>query len=141
MKKFPSTLFLTLALCCLGITAIPTAGAQLTGVAEGKNPFTLIVPTAAPASVQNAALELQKDIELATGAHLSLQKDSREIKALSILGQVETVYKSWDQPFPADMTTCLLPGENALAVQVTNKSDKLAGGIFKGASIVAGTPK
>jgi hypothetical protein len=55
------------------------AQAQLTIARDDKSPFTIIIPADAPKSVQEAARELQKDIELATGAKLSLQKDDAPV--------------------------------------------------------------
>ena len=50
--------------------------AQIIIATQGKSTFTVVIPADAPVSVQNAAQELQKDIEISTGAKLSLQKDN-----------------------------------------------------------------
>ena len=48
-------------------------------VAESKSSFSIVQPEKAPASLQAAALELQRDIQKATGVKLPLQKDSEKI--------------------------------------------------------------
>ena len=55
--------------------------AQLSIVTNGKSTFTIVTPSNAPTSLQNAAQELQTDIELATGAKLQLQKNDAEVAA------------------------------------------------------------
>src|SRR5699024_1588744 len=48
-------------------------------VSQGKSTFSILIPVDAPISVQHAAQELQKDIELATDAELPVQKDTAKI--------------------------------------------------------------
>ncbi len=50
-------------------------------------------------------------------------------------------FRGWDQPLSKSIKTTLVPGENTIVVKVTSKSNNTASGIFKGAAIVAGTPK
>jgi hypothetical protein len=71
------TLVLTAILFCTG--ASTRALAQVNIAANGKSALTIVIPAAAPASVQNAAQELQKCVELATGAKLPLQKDDAPV--------------------------------------------------------------
>lgn len=74
MLKYKIVSFsLIIALCCF-ITSY--AQAQLTVAHDGKSTFTIIIPADAPSSVQAAAQELQKNIEIATGAKLLLQDDA-----------------------------------------------------------------
>ena len=57
------------------------ARAQLTLTSQGKSTFTIVIPEAAPLSVQMAARELQKDIKLSAGAQLDLQKDGATLSS------------------------------------------------------------
>jgi len=54
--------------------------AALTIADSGKSTFIIVVPDRAPASVNNAATELRTDIQLATKAKLSIQKDNEKVK-------------------------------------------------------------
>jgi len=58
---------------------ISPANAQLTIASQGKSTFSIVLPASAPSSVQDAALELQKDIALSTGAWLNVEKDTEKI--------------------------------------------------------------
>lgn len=79
MKIFKTLyLFTCIALCCLMASY---ASAQTMIANNGKSTFIIITPPSAPTSLENAAQELQKDIELATGAKLSLQKDDAKVAA------------------------------------------------------------
>jgi hypothetical protein len=72
--------FVLFALATIFCGVMPTdAGAQLSIAANGKSTFRIVTPANAPTSVQNAAQELQKDIELATGAKLPIQKDDASV--------------------------------------------------------------
>jgi hypothetical protein len=64
--------------CTLCVLTGRTRAAEpaLTIAAQGRSTLTIIEPEKAPASVQAAALELQRDIAQATGAKISIQKDS-----------------------------------------------------------------
>jgi hypothetical protein len=53
------------------------ADAALTLAADGHSAYTIVVPEKAPASVQAAARELQRDIAQATGAKLPIEKESQ----------------------------------------------------------------
>lgn len=78
MKKYSSLLpFLAANVFALMLFLTP-ANAQITIASQGKSTFTIVIAAKAPSSVQNAAVELQKDIQIATGARLPLQKDSVE---------------------------------------------------------------
>ena len=80
MKKHLLTTFLFTALCCcLSLIARP-ARAQLIIADHGKSTFTIVIPADAPKSVQDAAEELQKDIQISTGAQLAIAKDNTETK-------------------------------------------------------------
>jgi hypothetical protein len=70
---------LALAVGILSIFLLIPAKAQVALVANGKSTFTIVIPNNAPTSVRDAARELQKDIEIATGAKLSLQKDNEKV--------------------------------------------------------------
>ena len=50
---------------------------------QGKSTFSIVVPQNAPPSVQQSAKELQKDIELSTGATLPLLQDDTSAKGPS----------------------------------------------------------
>jgi hypothetical protein len=65
-------LIVVLALSCL------SAGRAmaLTLIKDGKSEYAIIVPDKAPPSVLNAAAELKRDLALATGAELSIHKDT-----------------------------------------------------------------
>jgi hypothetical protein len=68
----------------------PCAFSNTTIAANGKSTFAIVLPAQAPTSVQNAAEELQKDIELATGVKLPLQNDGGKTAASFIsLGNTE----------------------------------------------------
>lgn len=60
-----------------GLSSI--ANAKVTIVDNGKSNITIVIPADAPTTVQKAAKELQKNIELATKAKLPLQNDSADI--------------------------------------------------------------
>jgi hypothetical protein len=79
MKQSLIKILLLTIFCCANLAAAFPAQAQLTLAANGKSVFTIIVPADAPKSVQDAASELQKDIELATGAKLPLQKEDAPV--------------------------------------------------------------
>lgn len=65
---------------CISLWNIRICPAQTTVIAgQGKSTFTIILPADSPLSVQEAARELQQDIELATGARLPLQRDDEKI--------------------------------------------------------------
>ncbi len=55
--------------------AVSAASAALTLADHGQSDYSIVIPAQPPASVRQAAQELQKDIELATGAKLSIVKD------------------------------------------------------------------
>jgi hypothetical protein len=65
---------LTIGLCG---SIVFRANAQLTIADQTKSTFSIVLPAGAPSSVQSAAQELQKDIEIATGAKLPLREDSK----------------------------------------------------------------
>jgi hypothetical protein len=71
--NFKAFLIFAIALCCSGAKCVH---AQVTLAQNGKSDFAIVIPADAPTSVQNAALELQTCVELATGAKLPLQKDT-----------------------------------------------------------------
>lgn len=73
--------FLIFTLFFVGLCGATTlrANAQVKLAQGSKSTFTIVIPTEAPTSVKNAATELQKDIELATGAKLPLQKDNATV--------------------------------------------------------------
>jgi hypothetical protein len=77
--------------CC---ALAPVALAQVTIAANSKSTFTIVISSDAPTSVQDAATELQKDIQIATGAKLNLQKDTVKIAtpiiSLSSTAQAKT---------------------------------------------------
>jgi len=58
-----------------------SASAEIVIARDSKSTFTIVIPAQAPQSVQKAAQELQKDIHLATGAELLLQKDTAAVSA------------------------------------------------------------
>jgi len=66
------------ALCCAGVQSVR---ARVLLVQDSKSTFTIVIPADAPRSVQGAAVDLQADIELATGAKLPVQKDSTDVHA------------------------------------------------------------
>jgi hypothetical protein len=68
------------AFCSVPLWGVLPAQAQLVLAERGKSAFTVVIPADAPKSVQDAAAELQKDIELATNAKLTLQKDDAPVR-------------------------------------------------------------
>jgi hypothetical protein len=52
---------------------------QITIAQEGKSAYSIVVPANAPESITEAAAELQKDVALATGAKLGIQKDDAAV--------------------------------------------------------------
>lgn len=71
--KFPIAVICGV-LCSIAFSSKSWAGITIAG--HGKSTFVVVIPANAPSSVQNAAAELQKDIQIATGTKLDLQKDS-----------------------------------------------------------------
>lgn len=78
MKSILCSLLIILIACVISISC---AQAEIAVVSDGKSTFTVVIPAKAPASVQNAAKELRKVIEIATGAKLSIRSDATEIPA------------------------------------------------------------
>ncbi len=62
----------------VGWAAVSLAG-TITIAQQGKSAYTIVVPANAPETVGEAAAELQKDLALATGAKLAIQKDDGRI--------------------------------------------------------------
>jgi len=56
-----------------------SAEAATTIVNAGKSTFTIVLPEKAPASIEAAALELQRTIEQSTGARLSIETDAKNM--------------------------------------------------------------
>ena len=75
MKIIYNALFI---LSCIFGVCVNSAEA-ITIVNNGKSTFTIVLPEKAPASIEAAASELQRDIEQSTGAKLSIQKDTTNI--------------------------------------------------------------
>jgi len=67
-------------LSCIFMGQVKSAEA-ITIVNSGKSTFTIVLPEKAPASIEDAALELQRDIEQSTGAQLPIQKDTENISS------------------------------------------------------------
>ncbi len=74
---FPLSLLL-IALCAVD------AKASVTIVFGGKSTFTIVVPSKAPASVTDAAAEMQRDIEKSSGAKLPIQRDDQKVSGAII---------------------------------------------------------
>ncbi len=72
--------FLFAVTLCVFITAFQAtcATAQIAIANDGKSAVSIVVPTGAPVSIQNAAQELQVCIKLATGAKLPLLKEDEQ---------------------------------------------------------------
>jgi len=70
-----------IASCAVSIALTSNVFADTTIASNGKSTFTIVIPAKAPTSVQDAAQELQKDVQLATGAQLSMQKDTAKTNA------------------------------------------------------------
>jgi len=71
-------LVISAALCCAGVKSVH---ARVLLVQDSKSVFTIVIPADATPSVQDAANELQRVIELATGAKLPVQADSADVPA------------------------------------------------------------
>lgn len=73
MKKI--ALLFSLSLFASGCTT-PRANADLTIANNGKSTFTIVVPSKAPASIVEAAQELQQDIAKSTNVQLVIHTDN-----------------------------------------------------------------
>jgi hypothetical protein len=71
---------IALSCCAIFLTPRP-AHAQLIITDHGNSTFTIVISADAPKSVQDAAEELRKDIQISTGAQLAIVKDNAETKA------------------------------------------------------------
>lgn len=69
---------LLLMLCCI-FGMFTHRVSAITIVSQGKSTFTIVLPDKAPASVKDAALELQQDIAESTSVTLPIKKDSEVI--------------------------------------------------------------
>jgi len=84
MKRISARILLC-AMSFASIALLPSCvKADLTIASQSKSTFAIVVPANAPGSVQEAANELQKDIQLSTGAKLPLQKDDAEVTTFVI---------------------------------------------------------
>lgn len=79
MKKSLKKVLLAAVICAASLQIASFARADVTIATSGKSTFTIIIPQNSPLALQNAAQELQKDIEIATGAKLVLQTDDAAV--------------------------------------------------------------
>jgi hypothetical protein len=68
-------LLLLLTVCYFMVNSAATHAAQVTIAFQGKSTFSIILPQNAPSSVTAAAQEMQKDVQISTGAKLPIVKD------------------------------------------------------------------
>ena len=68
-------LLFLLTICCFSVNAAPGHAAQVTIAFQGKSTFSIVHPQNAPSSIQAAALEMQKDVDISTGAKLPIVGD------------------------------------------------------------------
>ena len=76
LKLIDVLLLITLLASC-SIYSVSFAQAEI--VSNGKSTFSIVLPQNAPATLQEAALELQKDIQLSSGALLPIEKDTASL--------------------------------------------------------------
>jgi hypothetical protein len=79
MKITLSPLLSFLHIILLSCVTASCSVAQVVIANHGKSTFAVVIPAKAPSTVQAAALELQKDIQLSTGAKLPIAKDNTAI--------------------------------------------------------------
>jgi hypothetical protein len=72
------------AVALLGLFQSGCSAAPITIAANGQSTFSIVVPKVAAQSVNNAAIEMQRDIEEATGAKLPIVKDDVPISGAFI---------------------------------------------------------
>jgi hypothetical protein len=76
MKQKTGFILVAAALTCMAAGR----AMALTLAAGGKSAYTIILPDKAPASVKDAAAELQRDIALSTGARLPIHTDGEKVE-------------------------------------------------------------
>jgi len=70
--------FIVLFMSCF--FPVQTVHAETVIVDHGKSTFTVVMPAISPQSLQNAAAELQKDIQISTNANLRIVTDDQTVK-------------------------------------------------------------
>lgn len=80
-RQVMQILIFVVGVIAMSMTIVGAHCDEISLASKGKSTFTIVIPSDAPTSVQDAATELQKDIQIATGAKLILQKDT--VKAAS----------------------------------------------------------
>lgn len=116
MRPFPSSGWhrttLQVAVWCMCLVGVQARAAEISLVIEGDSEYQILVEEDSPESVTEAASELQRLVEKATGARLEIVHRARRSGKYIALGQTELAADTDLQALPHDGFLLRVSGDN-----------------------------